>query len=157
MPASTRPHRLSTGDSTRIRPKFTRLAIWQLTGGVLEDGAMTRPNDIRRSAHGRRVVFHGDRVPRRRHGTVDVDDRTVLERAGWRTTLDYRENHRRDADGVLSDIEPRWRGEAEHVGVDGDIIVYSVVGPTPAAVWRRLRAEAEHGVVDERRTVAAHP
>lgn len=78
-----------------------------------------------------------------RDGLDEAYDRSVLERAGWRTTLDYRENHRRGPDGVLTAVEPRWRGDAERSGPDGALIVFSAVGPTPVAVWRRLRVEAE--------------
>jgi hypothetical protein len=80
---------------------------------------------------------------RRRHASAQPDDRSLLERTGWRTTLDYRENHRRGLDGVLTEVEPRWRGDAERSGPDGDVIVFSAVGPTPTAVWQRLRVEAE--------------
>ena len=73
----------------------------------------------------------------------EADDRSRLERTGWRTTLDYRENHRRGPDGVLSEVEPRWRGDAERSGPDGAVIIFSAVGPSPTAVWRRLRVEAE--------------
>jgi len=43
----------------------------------------------------------------RQHGTVlQPPERRDLERAGWRTTLDYRENHVRSVDGRLLRIEP---------------------------------------------------
>ena len=74
----------------------------------------------------------------------------MLEQAGWRTTLDFRENHRRDGDGVLSDVVQRWRGDAERSSLDGGVIVLSVEGPTPAAVWQRLRLETEADEVDGR-------
>jgi hypothetical protein len=100
---------------------------------------MLHPIDLRRNPPGRA------QRARRRHGASQPDDRALLERTGWRTTLDYRENHRRDADGVLAEVEPRWRGDAERSGPDGHVIVFSAVGPTPTAVWRRLRIEAERG------------
>lgn len=74
----------------------------------------------------------------------------MLEQAGWRTTLDFRENHRRDGDGVLSEVVQRWRGDAERSGPDGGVIVLCVEGPTPTAVWQRLRREAEVDGVDGR-------
>jgi hypothetical protein len=109
---------------------------------------MLDPIDPRRtpSAGQRRVVGRAP-GPLRRHASAQADDRSedrsLLERTGWRTTLDYRENHRRDLDGVLTEVEPRWRGDAERSGPNGNLIVFSAVGPTPSAVWRRLRVEAE--------------
>lgn len=85
---------------------------------------------------------HGRAEWPRRHGVNQLDDRIMIERAGWRTTLDYRENHRRDSDGALVDVDGHWRGEAERVGPEGDALVFVVVGPSPTSVWRRLRSEA---------------
>ena len=85
----------------------------------------------------------------RRHGSTEPVDRLRLEQAGWRTTLDYRENHCRDLDGILSAVESHWRGEAERVGAGGEVVVLAANGPSPVTVWRRLRIEAE--VVLERR------
>src|SRR5688572_24863153 len=51
---------------------------------------------------------------RRRHGVrLEPDDRRALERSGWRTTLEYRENHVRGRDGTLLEIVPAWTAEAE--------------------------------------------
>ena len=124
--------------------EFTRLALWLLTGSLREDGVMLDPNDLRRTplADQRGVVGRPPRS-RRRHAAAQSDDRSLLERTGWRTTLDYRENHRRGPDGVLTEVEPRWRGDAERSSPDGDVIIFSGVGATPAAVWRRVRVEAE--------------
>ncbi len=136
--------RLSTGASTRNRAEFTRLAPWLLTGSLREDGLMLDLIDPRHTppAGQRRVVGRAPR-PLRRRASAEADDRSLLERTGWRTTLDYRENHRRDLDGVLTEVDPRWRGDAERSGPNGNVIVFSAVGPTPSAVWRRLRMEAE--------------
>ncbi len=79
----------------------------------------------------------------RRHGVVEHDDRVALEADGWRTTLDYRENHVRNIDGALEGVETHWRAEAERTDSDGRVRVLAVVGPTPTRVWRRLRMEAE--------------
>jgi len=50
----------------------------------------------------------------RQHGAVlEQCDRRDLERAGWRTTLDYRENLIRARDGRLLQVEPVWHAEAE--------------------------------------------
>ncbi|NKB40506.1 MAG: hypothetical protein GKR86_05540 [Ilumatobacter sp.] len=83
------------------------------------------------------------RRPLRRHASSQADDRSHLECVGWRTTLEYRENNHRDFDGVLTGVEQRWRGDAERFCLNGSVIVLFAVGPTPFAVWRRLRVEAE--------------
>jgi hypothetical protein len=115
---------------------------------------MLRSLDRRRHPPGAPARRAERSTGRRRHASALLDDRTALEQAGWRTTLDFRENHRRDSDGVLSDVVQRWRGDAERSGPDGVVIVLSVEGPTPTAVWRRLRREAEsdevHGRFSER-------
>jgi hypothetical protein len=87
--------------------------------------------DLRRSA------------PRpRRHGVlVEPDDRRVLERAGWRTTLDYRENHLRARDGRLLEVAPTWTAEAERF--DGEVAVASAAGATVEEAWSLLRAAIE--------------
>lgn len=83
--------------------------------------------DLRRSA-----------VRPRRHGVlVQPDDRRALERAGWRTTLDYRENHLRARDGRLLEVAPTWTAEAERF--DGELSVASAVGSTAEEAWARLR------------------
>ena len=74
----------------------------------------------------------------RRHGVlVAPDDRRVLERAGWRTTLDYRENHLRARDGRLLEVAPTWTAEAERF--EGELCVASAVGATADEAWARLR------------------
>jgi hypothetical protein len=83
--------------------------------------------DLRRSA----------RRPRRHGVLVQPDDRRALERAGWRTTLDYRENHLRARDGRLLEVAPTWTAEAECF--DGDLRVASAVGATVDEAWARLR------------------
>lgn len=87
--------------------------------------------DLRRSA------------PRpRRHGVlVEPDDRRALERAGWRTTLDYREDHLRARDGRLLEAAPTWTAEAERF--DGELAVASAAGSTAEEAWSRLRAAVE--------------
>ena len=65
------------------------------------------------------------------------EDRRVLERTGWRTTLDYRENHLRARDGRLLEVAPTWTAEAERF--DGDVCVASAVGATVEEAWARLR------------------
>jgi len=78
----------------------------------------------------------------RRHGTVlQPADRRDLERAGWRTTLDYRENHVRSLDGRLLRVDAVWVAEAERY--DGDIAVASACGSTADEAWAVLRAEID--------------
>jgi hypothetical protein len=78
----------------------------------------------------------------RRHGVlVEPLDRRVLERAGWRTTLDYHENHLRARDGRLLEIEATWTAEAERF--DGEFAVASAVGATADEAWAKLRSTIE--------------
>lgn len=95
----------------------------------------------------------------RRHHTADLDaeqrDRGVLESEGWRTTLEYRENHRRDECGTLIGVEAQWRAEAERSDPAGRIRVLAVVGPNPKGVWRRLRLETLWHPGHERPVAAA--
>ena len=92
----------------------------------------------------------------RRHGTPLGFDRTELEAEGWRTTLDYRENHVRGRDGRLSQLRVVWRAEAERDGpVDGPTVV-SATAPTIEKVWSRLRTAADLADLraDDRRDAA---
>ncbi|MET0144106.1 MAG: hypothetical protein ABW328_04885 [Ilumatobacteraceae bacterium] len=78
----------------------------------------------------------------RRHGVlVGPPDRRALERAGWRTTLDYRENHLRARDGRLLEVVPSWTAEAERF--DGGLVSASAAGATVEEAWARLRTEVE--------------
>lgn len=82
---------------------------------------------------------------RRRHGAARPGDRGELERAGWRTTLEYRENHVRGPDGRLRRLEVQWRAEAEREVSDGggEPIVIWACGSTVDKVWSRLRMQAD--------------
>lgn len=78
----------------------------------------------------------------RRHGVlVEPADRRSLERAGWRTTLDYHENHVRARDGRLLEVVPTWTAEAERY--EGDVAVASAVGATVEEAWALLREDVE--------------
>jgi hypothetical protein len=92
----------------------------------------------------------------RQHGAVlQQPDRRDLERSGWRTTLDYRENLIRGRDGRLLQVEPVWHAEAERSdrarhgsgpserGVD----FITATAESVDAVWSRLRVEAELAAV----------
>ena len=84
----------------------------------------------------------------RRHGVfLEPGDRRALERAGWRTTLDYRENHVRGRDGKLLEVVAVWTAEAERF--DGQVVVASAAGASPEEAWAALRCS-----VDEHRTTA---
>ena len=72
-------------------------------------------------------------------------ERRDLERAGWRTTLDYRENHVRSVDGRLLRIEPVWIAVAERY--DLHVSVASAEGPTADDAWQNLWIEIEEARV----------
>ena len=89
----------------------------------------------------------------RQHGAVlQQADRRDLERAGWRTTLEFRENNVRGRNGTLLQVETIWHAEAErdpahhrrasrHAerGID---FIYATA-ETVDGVWSRLHIEAE--------------
>src|ERR1700710_1803355 len=85
----------------------------------------------------------------RRHGPVlEPDDRRYLERAGWRTTLDYRENHIRSRSGPLLGGGPVWRAEAERF--DDAPASASATGATAEEAWQLLRVEIDAERVQHR-------
>jgi len=78
----------------------------------------------------------------RRHGEcIEPADRRALERAGWRTMLDYRENHVRGRDGQLIEIQAVWIAEAERF--DGTMDVASATAPNAQDAWAILRDDIE--------------
>jgi hypothetical protein len=78
----------------------------------------------------------------RRHGEcIEPVDRRALERAGWRTMMDYRENHVRGRDGRLVGVEAVWIAEAERF--DGMMIVASATGANVEEAWSALRADID--------------
>lgn len=95
----------------------------------------------------------------RRHGAIlDQPDRRDLERSGWRTTLEFRENNTRARDGRLLHVEQVWYAEAERDrrpgavrarGVRGVDVIAAVAGD-PDEVWSKLRLESE--LADVRRS-----
>ena len=90
-------------------------------------------------------------MPRsRQHGEVlQPPERRDLERAGWRTTLDYRENHVRSGDGRLLRIEPVWIAVAERY--DLHVSVASAEGATADEAWQNLWIE-----IDEARVTTSY-
>jgi hypothetical protein len=92
----------------------------------------------------------------RQHGAVlEPVERRSLERAGWRTMLDYRENHVRGLDGRLLRVEPVWVAEAERY--DGHLAFASASGDTAETAWRALLHAIESGrvAISKRVRVAA--
>jgi hypothetical protein len=86
---------------------------------------------------------------RRQHGAVQHTDRCELENDGWRTTLEYRENHVRGRDGRLRQLHVQWHAVAERVDDDGSLSVISAQGSTVDKAWSRLRLQAELAAVRE--------
>jgi hypothetical protein len=79
---------------------------------------------------------------RRRHGVrLEPADRRALERAGWRTTLEYRENHVRGRDGTLLEVVPAWTAEAERY--DGGFTFASAHATTVEEAWALVRADID--------------
>ena len=78
----------------------------------------------------------------RRHGvSLEPVDRRELERAGWRTMMDYRENHIRARDGRLVEVEAVWVAEAERF--DGAMVLASATGATVEEAWAALRSDID--------------
>jgi hypothetical protein len=82
-----------------------------------------------------------DRHPRRHGVVLEPADRRELERAGWRTTLDYREDHVRTRDGQLLESTATWTAEAERF--EGDVAFASATASTQEEAWALLRADVE--------------
>lgn len=83
----------------------------------------------------------------RQHGaTLQQADRRELERAGWRTTLEFRENNVRGRDGRLLQVEEIWHAEAERDPGSRDVRGVDFVHATAESVdevWAKLRRQAE--------------
>jgi len=90
----------------------------------------------------------------RQHGAVlQQGDRRELERAGWRTTLDFRENNVRGRDGRLLQVEEIWHAEAERDPSDrsrGEAQFIQATAESVDGAWSKLRRQAE--LADIRRT-----
>lgn len=86
----------------------------------------------------------------RQHGAIlQQADRRELERAGWRTTLEFRENNVRGRDGRLLQVEEIWYAEAERDAGsravrsrDGVDFVHATAESVDS-VWAKLRRQAE--------------
>jgi hypothetical protein len=97
----------------------------------------------------------------RQHGAIlQQSDRRELERAGWRTTLEFRENNVRGRDGRLLQVEEIWHAEAERetsaraggVTNNGVDLVHATAESVDV-VWAKLRRQAE--LADVRRRAAS--
>jgi hypothetical protein len=104
---------------------------------MLTLSSRTAPMSTRRRRH------HGPTTPP--PPAFDHADRHALEQAGWRTLLDYRENHVRASDGTLVAVVPQWTGEAELARPAGTVrqrsaaVVATATASSPGAVWAELR------------------
>jgi hypothetical protein len=91
----------------------------------------------------------------RQHGAIlQQADRRELERAGWRTTLEFRENNLRGRDGRLLQVEEIWHAEAErepaqrtapHLdhGTARGVDFIHATAESVDEVWSKLRRQAE--------------
>ncbi len=107
----------------------------------------------------------------RQHGAIlQQADRRELERAGWRTTLEFRENNVRGRDGRLLQVEEIWHAEAERDaaqrtdldpvhGVERGVDFVHATAESLDEVWSKLRRQAELADVrrrdESRRTPSA--
>jgi hypothetical protein len=101
----------------------------------------------------------------RQHGAVlQQHDRRELERAGWRTTLEFRENNTRGRDGRLLQVEEIWHAEAERdpgwrgerAGTQGVDFIHATAESVDE-VWSKLRRQAELADVRRHDDVADRP
>jgi hypothetical protein len=83
----------------------------------------------------------------RQHGAVlSQPDRRELERAGWRTTLEFRENNVRGRDGRLLQVDEIWHAEAERDTTDRasrGVDFIHATAETVEAAWSKLRRQAD--------------
>jgi hypothetical protein len=81
----------------------------------------------------------------RQHGAIlQQADRRELERAGWRTTLDFRENNVRGRDGRLLQVEEIWHAEGErHAPRERGADFIHATAESVDEVWAKLRRQAE--------------
>lgn len=105
------------------------MTLYRPTGVAVHHGHMTR----RRLLDGRR----------RHHGADQHPDRRELEREGWRTTLEYRENHVRGRDGRLRQLHVEWCAVGERSMPQRPVVVIEARGSTLDKAWSRLRFQAD--------------
>jgi hypothetical protein len=79
----------------------------------------------------------------RQHGAIlQPEERRDLERAGWRTTLDFCENNVRGRDGRLLQVQDVWHAEAERDTPRGTVVI-AATASSVEDVWAKLRRQAE--------------
>jgi hypothetical protein len=94
---------------------------------------------------------------------LQQSDRRELERAGWRTTLEFRENNVRGRDGRLLQVEEIWHAEAERetsdrAGVSNHGVDFvHATAESVDDVWAKLRRQAELADVRRRAVSAGQP
>jgi hypothetical protein len=120
-------HRLSTWSTTSKShgfPSCCSQAIWR-TVEAMASPLLSRDR-IERASH---IRWH--------RSTLRQLDRRWLERAGWRTTLEFRENHIRSNGGRLLGTESMWVAEAEFEGR-----VIAATERSESRAWARLMSIA---------------
>jgi hypothetical protein len=116
-------HRLSTWSATSNShgfPSCCAQATWRRVEAMASP-LLSRAR-IERASH-----------VRRHRSTLRQLDRRWLERGGWRTTLEFRENHIRSIEGRLLGTESMWVAEAEFEGR-----VIAAIERSESRAWARL-------------------
>lgn len=150
---STSIHRIgarSPGNTHLTHKQVTWFRVFLPTGQCVHDGAMARLTNSRTAV--------GSATRRRRHHRSSLRqlDRSALEGAGWRTTLEFRENHVRSTNGRLVEIDTWWVAEAERERPTHDAplidataaVVVTASARSESRAWARLLAAAQS--VDDR-------
>ena len=127
-------HRLPHRNWHESHTKVTGLRVLLPTGMGINNECMAQPLFARTASH---VPVREPRRRRQHRSTLRQMDRRALERAGWRTKLEFRENHARLDDGQLIDVEPFWVAEAERDG-----IVICATARSESRAWSRLHAQS---------------
>ena len=120
-------HRLSTWSATSNPhgfPSCCSQAIWRTVEPMASP--LLSSARIERASHNRR-----------HRSTLRQLDRRRLERVGWRTTLEFRENHSRSIEGRLLATESMWVAEAEFEGR-----VIAAIEHSESRAWARLASIA---------------
>src|SRR5687768_12154397 len=93
--------------------------------------------------------------PRRHGALLEPADRRALERAGWRTALDFTERHLRARDGRLLEVSTTWMAEAARF--DDGYVIASATGSTIDEAWASLRDDIEANQVTSTSRVRIRP
>lgn len=88
----------------------------------------------------------------RQHGPViGPPARRHLEREGWRTSIEFCEQHHRSLSGQLLRIDEIWTAQAERF--DGSVARAVAQGHDPDAAWDALAERVRVGDITERTAV----